>query len=118
LKQHRRVVGILRGAIVGTRANVLVASPVDENSGWSDVVLFWTLVEMNLLPVKGADGTVGRAEVDTDIFHASTFLSITVPCLRSPFGPIMIGSNICSTSSTSSGPKSPKFKAEAAIPAS
>jgi hypothetical protein len=58
-------------------------------------VLLRTLIEMNLLSIKGADGTVGCAKVDTDIFHASTtFLSIIVPCLRRSFGPMMIGSSI------------------------
>ena len=94
LEQHGSVVGILRCAVVGARADVLVTAPVNEDGRWRDVVLLRALVEMNLLSVVGADGTVGRAEVDTDVFHASTFLSITVPCLRSPFGPMMIGSSI------------------------
>ena len=118
LEQHSRVIGILCGAVVGTRADVLVAAPVDEDGRRRYIVLFGAFVEVDLVPIERADGTVGCAEVDPDVFHASTFLSITVPCLRSPFGPMMIGSSICSMSSTSSGPKSPRFKADAAIPAS
>jgi hypothetical protein len=94
LEQYRRVVGILCGAVVGARADVLVAAPVDEDGRGRYIVLFGAFVEVNLVPIERADGTVGRAEVDTDVFHASTFLSITVPCLRSPFGPMMIGSSI------------------------
>ena len=94
LEQHCRVVGVACGIVVGARTDVLVAAPVDEDGRRRDVMLFWTLVEPDRLAVEGADGTVGRAQVDTDILHASTFLSITVPCLRRPFGPMMIGSTI------------------------
>src|SRR3546814_6872908 len=80
-----RSVWIAGGIVVGARTDVLVTTPVDEDGRRRDVVLFWTLVEPDRLAVERADGTVGRAQVDTDVLHASTFLSITVPCLRRPF---------------------------------
>ena len=94
LEQHSSVVGIARGVVVCARADVFVSAPVDEDGGWSDVVLLRTLEELNLFSVERGDGTVGRAEIDSDVFHAPPFLSITVPCLRRPFGPMMIGSTI------------------------
>src|SRR3546814_13193468 len=67
LEQHRRIVWIAGGIVVGARTDVLVTTPVDEDGRRRDVVLFWTLVEPDRLAVERADGTVGRAQVDTDV---------------------------------------------------
>src|SRR6185437_5551007 len=94
LEQRGGVVRIAGSIVVGARSDVLVAAPIDEDRRRRDVVLLWALVELNFFAVEGTNGTVGRTEINTDVFHASTFLSITVPCLRKPLGPMMIGSTI------------------------
>src|SRR3546814_13138726 len=66
LEQHRRIVWIAGGIVVGERTDVLVTTPVDEDGRRRDVALFWTLVEPDRIAVESEDGKVGRAPVATE----------------------------------------------------
>ena len=67
---------------------------INKDGGRRDIVLLRAFIKSDIFSIPRSDGTIGRAEIDTYVFHAFTFLSITVPSLRMPFGPIMIGSSI------------------------
>ncbi len=70
-------------------------APIHVNGGRRHVILLGALPDPGLVSVIGTDGAVGGAKVDTDVvLHDPTFLSVTVPVLMTPSGPMMIGSSI------------------------
>src|SRR3546814_7898001 len=79
LEQHRRIVWIAGGIVVGARTDVLVTTPVDAAGRRRDVVLFWTLVEPDRLAVERADG---RSEEHTSELQSLMRISYAVFCLK------------------------------------
>src|ERR1700733_5413395 len=94
LEQQRGVVGTASRAVVGAQTEVFVTAFVDEDRRRRHVLLVGALVEPYLGPVEGANRAVRGSEIDADVVHACNFLSMTVPCLRSPSRLMMIGSII------------------------
>ena len=88
------VVGVFCCAIVGSLAQIFIAPPINENGRWRYVILIRALIEAHRLSVIGANRAICCSKIDSNVFHACTFLSITVPCFRKPSGPMMMGSTI------------------------
>ena len=80
--------------VVGTLADVPVAAAIDEDRRWRHAVLLRALVQANVGAVESRYSAVRGSEVNAKVVLRVklAFLSIAVPDLTMPTGPIRTGS--------------------------